>query len=686
MADGNPSLPHGHPEKWMPQKPNGYCLCCGKDSCPEDCDEYPYGYRDCEIVSAPDSGSAPVSVPAPAATLAPVPEEDADTMAHKVATDAASAAQATVDEETADTMWRIESGDLDSEDIDTIPLSLMRSLSFMTNRAVVLAAVKRFSMCLAHLCDDIKDDASVVCAALSEGHGCALKFASARLRADKDVVLKAVQSDGVALNFASEDLKGDRDVVLAAVRRGVADEDDYEDLEIDVELIEPLWFAEQFWNDREVVLAAVSTTCHSFRHASVELRRDKEIVLAAVEHEPTVLGTLDADIAAVLLNDREFASVVVEKHPCALKLFSDTLRGDRELVLRAITKTGDAIKFASEDLRADKALALVAIRAPYTCPTTGCCNTCGDGTSVRFSCRMLWPELWLNTFAHLSCVLRNDKDVVLAAITTHSNFMNASSFSHVSDRLRGDREVVLAYFNQVEVHVFAESEHKRIMEHIPTELKNDRKLMMKAISKVPNAFEFADETLKSDRKFVLEAVSHRGEALRSVSTWFRQDKEIVLCAVQQNGCALQYAEAALQANREVVVEAVKQNGNALRHASTALRASKSVVLIALLSSSSAFNYASIALRRDSDVVKAAVFKTSNKYSAEAILHESGKLKNDATFLQSLLFRAIENTTAQRARYCKLETKASQLVRIQGATLRLRLAPIEHEAKASPNRA
>lgn len=46
----------------------------------------------------------------------------------------------------------------------------------------------------------------------------ALQFASAALRADKEIVMKAVTKDGLALQFAGEDLQLDREVVTAAVQ------------------------------------------------------------------------------------------------------------------------------------------------------------------------------------------------------------------------------------------------------------------------------------------------------------------------------------------------------------------------------------------------------------------------------------------------------------------------------------
>jgi hypothetical protein len=46
-----------------------------------------------------------------------------------------------------------------------------------------------------------------------------LNYASAELKADKDVVLEAVQEDGSALQYACAELKADKDVVLEACRQ-----------------------------------------------------------------------------------------------------------------------------------------------------------------------------------------------------------------------------------------------------------------------------------------------------------------------------------------------------------------------------------------------------------------------------------------------------------------------------------
>ena len=50
-----------------------------------------------------------------------------------------------------------------------------------------------------------------------KNHGHALRFASAELRGDREIVLAAVKQRGCALLYASAELRGDREIVLVAV-------------------------------------------------------------------------------------------------------------------------------------------------------------------------------------------------------------------------------------------------------------------------------------------------------------------------------------------------------------------------------------------------------------------------------------------------------------------------------------
>ena len=86
------------------------------------------------------------------------------------------------------------------------------------HRSFMLSAVARYGCALRHASAELRADRDVVLTAVVQD-GYALQFASAEFRADPDVVLAAVAQTGFALQYASAELRADRDLVLAAVAR-----------------------------------------------------------------------------------------------------------------------------------------------------------------------------------------------------------------------------------------------------------------------------------------------------------------------------------------------------------------------------------------------------------------------------------------------------------------------------------
>ena len=94
----------------------------------------------------------------------------------------------------------------------------------------------------------------------------ALKFASARLRNDKGVVLAACTKYGMALEHASLELRADREAVLVAVEAAG----------------NALQFASDELRDtKDVVLVAASKSGMALRFASIRLCQDNEVLLVA---------------------------------------------------------------------------------------------------------------------------------------------------------------------------------------------------------------------------------------------------------------------------------------------------------------------------------------------------------------------------------------------------------------------
>jgi hypothetical protein len=177
-----------------------------------------------------------------------------------------------------------------------------------------------------------------------------LKFASSALKADRDAVLAAVRQNGYALKWSSEGLKANRDVVLAAVGQyGWALCSASEDLTA----------------DRDVVLAAVGQDGQALKYASEDLTADRDVVLAAVGQDGWALESASKALQA----DRDVVLAAVRQCCWALYSASEDLRADREVVLAAVRQDGRALEFASSALKADQGMVLATkARSKYKHP------------------------------------------------------------------------------------------------------------------------------------------------------------------------------------------------------------------------------------------------------------------------------------------------------------------------------
>ena len=145
-----------------------------------------------------------------------------------------------------------------------------------------------------------------------EGSGChrvgiGLKYSSEALRADRDVVIKAVKQAGLALEFASEELRADKEVVIAAMQQNY----------------------------------------RAIKFAANELKRDEDVIMSVLEEQFGVLRFADPEI----FESRDFMEECIELHWQALQYAPKSLRSDRDFVMLAAKQDFKALEWASSEIR-----------------------------------------------------------------------------------------------------------------------------------------------------------------------------------------------------------------------------------------------------------------------------------------------------------------------------------------------
>jgi len=157
-----------------------------------------------------------------------------------------------------------------------------------------------------------------------------LRKAPGHIRADSDVVLKAVQIKGRALRYAAPEPRADRDVVLAAVRQEGA----------------ALRYASaELRADPEVASLAVSGSPSALIDAADELQRDRDFVLGALQADPT--GSVLRYAKREIRSDRDMVLAAVRRSWRALEHIPERFLSDSEVVNAAVLQNLEALKYVA---------------------------------------------------------------------------------------------------------------------------------------------------------------------------------------------------------------------------------------------------------------------------------------------------------------------------------------------------
>ena len=181
----------------------------------------------------------------------------------------------------------------------------------------------------------LRDDKEVVLKAVEyKSFFTSLKYASKRLRDDKEIVLKAVDNYPSNIRFASERLRADKEIVLIAI----------DDLTGDGFYGCNIQFASmELRDDKKIVMIAIKNdqSCSAFSFASKRLRADKEVFLAAINaywypwssRQQSILFHASSELRA----DKESVLAAMKKSPFSspsveLKYISKELSNDPEFM------------------------------------------------------------------------------------------------------------------------------------------------------------------------------------------------------------------------------------------------------------------------------------------------------------------------------------------------------------------
>jgi len=283
--------------------------------------------------------------------------------------------------------------------------------SVKSNRTAVLKAVKHSGMSLRHAAPQLRADREIVLAAV-EQQGTAVQFASDELRDDREIALAAVQQAGWALRHLSKELRGDRQVVLSAVSHsGWALADASADLRRDKTVvaaaIHQSSLAEEFALPTQSSCSDAEASMAVDSHVHVAVRRRTSNMAPAVDAEGSG-GFISSRFSNC--SRRELVELV-RACPMSLRSVPPEYRRDREIVLAAVQEEGAALQFADSTLRIDRGVVLSAVRQAGWALQFAAISLQADREIVMAAVKQSgWALYWA------APILRADKEVVMTAV------------------------------------------------------------------------------------------------------------------------------------------------------------------------------------------------------------------------------------------------------------------------------
>jgi hypothetical protein len=221
------------------------------------------------------------------------------------------------------------------------------------------------------------------------------------------------------------------------------------------------------------------------------------------------------------------------------------LKSDTEIVTAAVSSFGQALRYANDDAKSNKDVVLAAVAA--------------DGWALQHAHATLKADVHVVTAAvnqtgmalsYAADVLRQNKAVVAAAVA-----QNGNALQHAHGAFKSDKDLVIAALK------LCPTGHARNREkemegsggspdppgRFPTRLHTVSMGCSECLpallnplaesTSLPQALKHVSDELKQDRGVLMMAVTTCGNSLRFAPLHFQSDKDIVHAAVSQNGCA-----------------------------------------------------------------------------------------------------------------------------------------------------
>jgi serine/threonine protein kinase len=493
-----------------------------------------------------------------------------------------------------------------------------------------LEYVKKDGNNLQNVIDSFKNDYDIVYEAVKKD-GLSLQFASKELKNNRKIVSMAIKN-WTAFEFASDELKNDEKIFLEVVKNtkmplSLSILSKFLPLSVRPEYRTPLQFAsKEIQNNKKFVLISIKASDGiAFNHASQELQKDGDVILAFLKARRTndtiiseikcgpdvmcKLVSFEGDILKYAPDEYKKNPLIVlsavKQNGISLKYASDELRNNLKIVLAAVKSDGLSLEYASEELRNNQDIVLNAVKKSESSLMFASESLKNDKKIVLTAIMKKGSML-----KHASEDLRNDEETVLVAV---KNDGNALEFA--SENLKNNEKIIsIAFENGVslkiipkkfqtrEIVLFTVEDRKLTsFDDLSDEFKEDKEIILKGLKQKCNDIQFLPKKLLNDKEIILKAIGYNSKNIKYASDELKNDVEFFKSVLNINIFLIDFASDKIKNNQEISKMVVK-NGELLEYLSKEMQNEPEIVFSAVKSNIIAFQFASNELKNDKDFV------------------------------------------------------------------------------------
>ena len=221
------------------------------------------------------------------------------------------------------------------------------------------------------------------------------------------------------------------------------------------------------------------------------------------------------------LDNKDFMTALVKKNGTYLKFASDRLRGDKDVVSEAVRQYHYPLEFATDEIKGDRTFGEVLLRIN---PKTLCYMSDELRNDKSFVEKAVTKEFLgkdvINCSQLMFCFgerLVNSKDFILYLIKQKD-----LPLKEITSELRNDKDVVLAAVNKNPNDYYRATEN---LKNAPDVIQIIRAYLMKSSKRIYPPL--VPKALWTDREFMKKAVADNCSLLETAPVEIKNDPEIV---------------------------------------------------------------------------------------------------------------------------------------------------------------